>query len=157
MSTASVSASMDPFKLSRFLAAQDGIYEEVLREIKSGQKRSHWMWFVFPQISGLGSSAMARRYAIRGLDEARNYLDHPILGARLAECTRIVNSLQGRSALQIFGTPDHLKFCSSITLFEFVAGADSEFSRALNKYCAGKRDLTTLGLLQVPGKAEDKK
>jgi uncharacterized protein (DUF1810 family) len=140
----------DPFDLSRFLAAQEGVYESALQELRAGRKRSHWMWFIFPQIDGLGTSATARRYAIRGLVEARAYLAHPVLGARVAECTRTVNGLQGRTALQIFGTPDHLKFRSSMTLFELAAGARSGFSVALDKYCSGKRDPETLRLLRTP-------
>ena len=104
------------------------------------------MWFIFPQLDGLGTSATARRYAIKSLEEARAYLTHPILGARLVECTTTVNRLQGRTALQIFGTPDHMKFCSSITLIE-LAGSCAEFTFALDKYCKG-RDQVTLKVLQ---------
>jgi uncharacterized protein (DUF1810 family) len=140
----------DPFDPARFLSAQDGKYDEVVRELRSGQKVTHWMWYIFPQLSGLGSSATARHYAIQSLEQARSYLGHPVLGTRLLECTRIVNGLQGRTALQIFGSPDHLKFCSSMTLFELVAGSQSVFSFALDKYCSGRRDGATLKLLQLP-------
>lgn len=138
----------DPFDLGRFLSAQDDIYADALQELRAGRKRSHWMWFVFPQIDGLGRSATARRYAIKSLDEAREYLRHPVLGARLLECATAVNHLQGRTVHQIFGSPDDMKFCSSMTLFELIAGPDSEFSLALDKYCAGRRDPATLELIQ---------
>jgi uncharacterized protein (DUF1810 family) len=141
-------SATDPFDLGRFLSAQDGVYENAVRELRSGQKRSHWMWYVFPQIDGLGTSVTARRYAIKSLEEARRYLEHPILGARLLECTESVNRLEGRTALRIFGSPDDRKFCSSMTLFEAAAGPDSEFSLALDKYCSGRRDPATLKLLQ---------
>lgn len=148
---------MDPFDLARFLSAQEGSYADAVRELSSGRKRSHWMWYVFPQLDGLGASATARRYAIKSLAEARAYLEHPLLGARLRECATRVTGLQGRTALQIFGAPDHLKFCSSMTLFELVAGPDSEFSFALDKYCAGRRDPATLELLRLsPGAADPK-
>lgn len=145
----------DPHELSRFLAAQDGAYERALEELRSGRKRSHWMWFVFPQIDGLGSSSMARRYAIHSLAEARAYLEHPVLGARIVDCTNAVNEVQGRTLLQIFGAPDDLKFCSSMTLFERVGGSASPFAIALNKYCSGTRDEATLGLLRGSNTCED--
>jgi uncharacterized protein (DUF1810 family) len=138
----------DPFDLARFVAAQEGVYEQALAELKSGTKRSHWMWFVFPQLEGLGRSSTARLYAIRSLAEARAYLEHPLLGPRLLECTAAVNALRARSLRQIFGAPDDMKFCSSMTLFELVAGAGSEFSIALEKYCSG-RDAATLRLLEA--------
>lgn len=131
----------------RFLDAQADIYAQVLDELRTGRKRSHWMWFVFPQFDGLGLSATSRFYAIKSLDEARDYLRHPVLGARLIECTRIVNTVQGRSAHEIFGSPDDTKFRSSMTLFELVAEPDSEFTVALNKYFAGERDKRTLELV----------
>ena len=148
MDTASPS---DPFELSRFVAAQDPIYEDVLGELKNGFKRSHWMWFVFPQMSGLGTSRTSERYAIGSLAEARSYLGHPILGPRLLECTKAVNGLRGRTALDIFGAPDNLKFCSSMTLFELVTGPGSEFSSALDTFYRGKRDPATLRLVQELG------
>jgi uncharacterized protein (DUF1810 family) len=148
-------SATDPFDLGRFLSAQDGIYENAVRELRSGQKRSHWMWYVFPQINGLGTSVTAKHYAIKSLEEARKYLEHPILAARLLECTKSVNLLQGRTAFQIFGSPDDRKFCSSMTLFEVVAGPDSEFSLALDKYCSGRRDPATLKLLQLSPSAEN--
>ena len=140
--------SPGPFDLTRFVWAQEGLYEHVVQELRSGRKRSHWMWFVFPQVEGLGYSPTARRYAIRSLAEAHAYLEHPVLGARLVECTRIVNGLRGLSAHAIFGHPDDLKFCSSMTLFELVAGAGSDFSTALDRYYGGRRDPATLRCLQ---------
>jgi len=139
----------DPFNLARFIESQEGIYADAVEELRSGQKRSHWMWFIFPQIDGLGRSATARRYAIKSLNEAREYLRHPVLGARLIECVRTVNGLEGRTALQIFGTPDNMKFCSSMTLFEIAAGQGSVFSAALDKYCSGQRDSATASLVRA--------
>jgi uncharacterized protein (DUF1810 family) len=141
--------SSDPFDLARFVWAQEGVYEHAVQELRSGRKRSHWMWFVFPQVVGLGYSSTARRYAIRSLAEARAYLEHPMLGSRLVECTRVVNGLQGLSAHQIFGYPDDRKFCSSMTLFELVAGSGSDFAIALDRYYAGRRDAATVGLLEA--------
>ena len=145
---ASTHAADDPFDLARFLEAQADTYAQAVRELRSGQKRSHWMWFVFPQIDGLGASATARRYALKSLAETRAYLGHPVLGARIGECTRIVNGLAGRTARQIFGTPDDLKFRSSMTLFELVADPGSEFAAALDKFFAGARDARTLALVR---------
>ena len=123
-----------PFNLARFLEAQENIYVTALSELRSGQKRSHWMWFVFPQIKGLGFSTTARYYAIEGIDEARAYLTHPTLGPRLRACTEAVNNLHGKSLSQIFAYPDDLKFRSSMTLFELASDANSAFSKALDKY-----------------------
>lgn len=136
----------DPYNLARFLEAQDNAYASALWELQSGQKRSHWMWFIFPQIQGLGFSPTAQYYAIKGTDEARAYLAHPVLGPRLTECTAAVNAVVGKTLSQIFGYPDHLKFRSSMTLFELAAGEDSEFARALDKYCGSERDDATLAL-----------
>jgi uncharacterized protein (DUF1810 family) len=135
------------FDLARFLDAQADWYSEALDELKAGCKRSHWMWFIFPQFEGLGVSATSHHFAIKSLAEARAYLDHPVLGARLVECTGIVNCLEGRTARQIFGTPDDLKFRSSMTLFELATGPGSEFASALEKYCTGERDLRTIELV----------
>jgi uncharacterized protein (DUF1810 family) len=137
----------DAFDLARFVDAQEHAYEHALAEVESGTKRTHWMWFVFPQLAGLGRSGAAQRYAIRNLAEARAYLAHPLLGARLRECTQAVNRLQGRSVRQVFGSPDDLKFCSSMTLFELAAGPGAEFTAALEKYFSGRRDTATLQLL----------
>lgn len=134
----------DPYDLNRFLAAQEGVYEKALAELRTGEKRTHWMWFIFPQIEGLGYSPMARRYSIKSIEEARQYLNHPVLGRRLLECTEAVVNLKGGSVSEIFGYPDDLKFKSSMTLFEKIAGAGSVFSRALDRYCQGERDTATL-------------
>ncbi len=140
---------MDPFDLARFVDAQAGNHAQALEELRAGRKRSHWMWFVFPQFEGLGLSATSRRYAIRSLDEARAYLAHPVLGARLLECTRATNAHAGRSAHEIFGSPDDMKLRSSMTLFELAAGPGSEFSKALEKYFDGRRDAKTLELVRL--------
>lgn len=138
----------DPYNLERFVAAQADCYGQVLDELRAGQKRSHWMWFIFPQFAGLGFSATSRLYAIGSLDEARAYLSHPLLGARLAECTTIVNQLQGRSARQIFGVIDEIKFGSSMTLFELAAPSNAVFASALEKYFVGRRDTRSLELIR---------
>lgn len=130
--------------LQRFVDAQAPVYEQVSTELRSGRKRTHWMWFVFPQIVGLGESAMAQRFAIASLDEARAYVNHPVLGPRLKECTRWVNETEGRSIDQIFGYPDDLKFRSSMTLFAHATRDNAEFLQALSKYCGGEFDPLTL-------------
>ena len=138
----------DPYALQRFLDAQDPIFEHVLAELEAGYKQRHWMWFVFPQLAGLGSSSMAQRYGISGIAEAQAYLAHPLLGRRLTECTRLVNVVAGRTAEQIFGSVDALKFRSSMTLFAQVEGSDSCFAEALHKYYAGQPDAFTLEKLR---------
>ncbi len=138
----------DPFQLSRFLEAQEKIYDRALAELNSGRKRSHWMWFVFPQIEGLGFSSTTRYYSIESLQEARQYLDHPVLGKRLRECAETLLALAGLSASSIFGYPDDLKLKSSMTLFASAAGAGSVFTRVLEKYYQGTRDERTLALLE---------
>lgn len=130
--------------LQRFVKAQDSVYEHVVSELRAGRKRSHWMWFIFPQISGLGRSDMAQRFAISSLEEATAYLNHPVLGARLEECARLVNAVDGSSIEQIFGRPDDMKFHSSMTLFARAAPANQVFSQALEKYFAGRLDAATL-------------
>lgn len=142
------------FDLERFVTAQRQNYDDAIRELRGGAKETHWMWYVFPQIDGLGTSAMARQFAISSLDEARAYLDHPVLGPRLLECTRAVNGLIGKSALRIFGTPDNLKFRSSMTLFAQVAGPESVFSEALRKYFDGPDPLTLRCLTELPPSIE---
>jgi uncharacterized protein (DUF1810 family) len=138
----------DEFDLQRFVDAQARVYDDVLDELRHGQKRSHWMWFIFPQIAGLGSSPMARAYALRSIEEARAYLGHPLLGERLRNCTRLVNAISGKSAHDIFGSPDDLKFCSSMTLFAEAAGDEEEpFDDALRRFHAGRRDGNTLRIL----------
>ncbi|MGD9656642.1 MAG: DUF1810 domain-containing protein [Methylocystis sp.] len=140
-------ASGDAYDLARFVAAQDSVFAQATAELAAGRKRSHWMWFIFPQIEGLGASAMAQRYAISSLAEARAYLDHPLLGARLKECVALVNKVEGRSAHQIFGHPDDLKFHSSMTLFAAAAPEEPKFAAALRKYFDGRRDPLTLSAL----------
>lgn len=137
----------DPHDLDRFLRAQQGDYERALGEITAGAKCSHWMWYVFPQLDGLGHSAMARRYAIKGAGEARAYLEHPILGDRLRACTEVLLAHVGRSATGIFGYPDDLKLRSSATLFASVSAPGSGFHRLLEKYYPGGPDGETLRLL----------
>jgi uncharacterized protein (DUF1810 family) len=136
------------FGLQRFVEAQDRVYSSVVGELRSGQKRSHWMWFVFPQLQGLGSSAMAREYAIRSREEARAYADHPVLGPRLRECVELVLATERRTASQIFSYPDDLKFHSSMTLFEATAAVPDVFRAALTKYFDGRPDQRTLDLLR---------
>ena len=140
----------DRFDLERFVEAQAGVYDVALGELRAGRKRSHWMWFVFPQIAGLGSSPTARTYAIGSLEEARAYLAHPVLGKRLVECVEAVNAVSGRSAGDIFGYPDELKFRSCLTLFLLAAAADAKapFQLALDKYFAGQADAITLQKLE---------
>lgn len=137
----------DRFDLDRFVAAQTDHYATAIAELRAGRKRTHWMWFVFPQYDGLGFSSTAKYYAIGSLDEARAYLAHPLLGARLVECAEAVAGLSGRTLGEIFGDPDDLKFRSSMTLFEQAAGPDSPFSLALDRCCGGQRDQVTLELL----------
>ena len=134
--------------LTRFITAQDPVYNDVLSELKSGQKRSHWMWFIFPEIDGLGHSAMAKRYAIKSADEAREYLSHPVLAKRLIECAETVKGIQDRSASQIFGYPDDMKFRSSLTLFASVSGEASIFHDLITKYYTGKPDERTIEILR---------
>jgi uncharacterized protein (DUF1810 family) len=131
-------ASQDEFNLDRFLTAQESVYPQVVAELQAGRKRSHWMWFIFPQVIGLGRSATSRFYAIQSEDEARAYLAHPILGQRLLDCVTILLAGEESSALRIFGQPDTLKFQSSLTLFAGVAEPDSIFEQALEKFFDGK-------------------
>ena len=138
----------DTYDLKRFLIAQEGVYERALAELKGGQKRTHWIWFIFPQIDGLGYSPTAKRYSIKSMEEARQYQDHAVLGKRLLECTEAVVALKGGSVSEIFGYPDDMKFKSSMTLFEKIAGSASVFSSAIDRYCHGERDATTLRLLE---------
>jgi uncharacterized protein (DUF1810 family) len=139
----------DPHYLERFVDAQESVIDDVKRELRSGRKRSHWMWFVFPQVAGLGRSDVARRYAIDSLEEARAYLAHRVLGPRLRECTALVNDVDGRTASEIFGSPDDLKFRSSMTLFELAADDPAPFRIALETYYDGERDPKTLERLDV--------
>lgn len=137
----------DPHHLKRFLEAQNPLYSRVKAELRSGQKTGHWMWFIFPQLRGLGRSPMANEYGISSREEALAYLQHPILGERLRECTRLVHSVEGRSVNEIFGYPDDLKFRSSMTLFANVSPQDQIFKHALEKFFEGEPDRLTLQLL----------
>ena len=137
------------FDLNRFTDAQAGVYETAYAELKSGQKRTQWMWYIFPQIDGLGRSTTAKFYAIKSLEEARQYLKHPVLGARLLECAEGVLAINGRTASEIFGYPDDLKLKSSMTLFASVTTSGSVFVRVLDKYFHGERDVKTLQLLEI--------
>ena len=136
-------STIDHYNLQRFMDAQNPVFEQVCQELRQGQKRSHWMWFIFPQLKGLGSSHMAAHFAISGREEAEMYLKHPVLGPRLRECARLVNLVEGRSIQQIFGYPDDLKFRSSMTLFAEVTSENKVFKDALQKYFAGKPDPLT--------------
>lgn len=133
----------DPHDLQRFVAAQAGVYDQVREELRRGRKASHWMWFVFPQIAGLGHSATARRYAIASLAEACAYLAHPVLGPRLRECAALVTAVEGKTLNAILGSPDDLKFHSSMTLFALASDNDPVFVAALDKYFAGALDPAT--------------
>jgi uncharacterized protein (DUF1810 family) len=146
----SASDRSDPHDLNRFISAQEGVYDRALAELRDGLKRSHWMWYIFPQIEGLGHSPATRHYSIKSLEEARQYLAHPVLGARIKECAAAVLAVQGRSAADIFGHPDDWKLQSSMTLFELVSGAQSVFGRVLEKYYQGKRDSRTLEIVGKP-------
>jgi len=139
----------DPHDLNRFVEAQADVYEQALVEIRSGQKRSHWMWHIFPQFDGLGMSSTSRRYSIKSVAEAKAYLGHPVLGPRLAECAEAVLRVEGRSALQIFGSVDEQKLKSCATLFASVSPAGSVFQRLLEKYFQGGHDGKTLRLLGI--------
>jgi uncharacterized protein (DUF1810 family) len=142
----------DPYNLSRFLRAQEDDYERALSEIRSGQKRTHWMWYVFPQLDGLAFSSTSQHYAIKSLEETKAYLDHPVLGPRLLECAEAAVRVEGRSAAAIFGSPDDLKLRSCATLFACVAPPGSVFDRLLDKFYGGARDDKTLRLLGIgPG------
>jgi len=135
------------FDLQRFVSAQARVIEQVRAELAAGRKRSHWMWFIFPQLRGLGHSATAQRYALSGLEEAQAYRQHPLLGARLIECTSLVNGLKDLSAHDVFGSPDDLKFRSCMTLFARVPQAGAVFEQALSRYFDGVPDPRTLQLL----------
>jgi uncharacterized protein (DUF1810 family) len=133
-----------PFDLQRFVDAQEPVFEQVLAELRAGRKQSHWMWFIFPQLMGLGHSAMAIRYAISSREEAEAYVQHPILGPRLRDCTRLVNLVEGRSIGQIFSSPDDLKFRSCMTLFAQATSDNEVFEDAVKKYFGGECDSRTL-------------
>lgn len=137
----------DQYHLQRFVDAQQPVFERVCAELRAGDKRTHWMWFIFPQIKGLGHSELARRYAISSVAEASAYLEHPILGARLRECSRLVAAVDGRTIDEIFGYPDDMKFRSSMTLFAQTASDNQVFSDCLQKYFNGEPDPLTLSQL----------
>jgi uncharacterized protein (DUF1810 family) len=139
--------SAERFELDRFLTAQAPVFDTALRELQAGRKRTHWMWFIFPQLRGLGHSPRAQFYGIASLAEARAYLAHPVLGSRLAHCTKAVIESSAPSLHDLFGRPDDVKFGSSMTLFEAAAPDDPTFAQALDRWCDGKRDARTLALL----------
>jgi uncharacterized protein (DUF1810 family) len=139
----------DPFNLERFVNAQNPIFDEVVSELRQGRKTTHWIWFIFSQLKGLGTSSMSARYGISSQPEAKAYLDHPILGPRLIECTEIVNAVEGRSIEEIFGGIDSVKFRSSMTLFSTVSQGNRIFQDALDKYFDGESDKHTVKLLQA--------
>lgn len=138
----------DRYDLNRFIEAQEAVYDQALSELKNGRKRTHWMWFIFPQIAGLGSSPMSHRYSIGSADEARAYLAHPILGQRLIECSNAILAVENKSATEILGPPDDMKLKSCATLFETVSQSGSVFTQILEKFYAGERDSRTLSLIQ---------
>lgn len=137
----------DPYDLSRFVRAQEDVYPQALAEIRSGRKRTHWMWFIFPQLDGLASSATSKRFSISGTQEAEAYLEHPVLGPRLHECAEAIVAIEGRSASEILGSPDDLKLRSSATLFAAVLPPGSVFERLIAKYYDGVGDNRTTDLL----------
>jgi uncharacterized protein (DUF1810 family) len=138
----------DPFDLQRFVDAQASVYHTVIAELRAGRKRSHWIWFIFPQVAGLGHSPSAQRYAISSLEEARAYLRHDVLGSRLHECAQLVNQIAGRSITEIFGSPDDLKVRSSMTLFARATGDNQDFVALLDRYYDGEQDPLTLRRLR---------
>ncbi len=140
-------AASHHYNLQRFVDAQEPVYADVCSELRAGQKQSHWIWFIFPQIAGLGRSDTAQRFAIGSVDEAATYLAHPILGPRLRECTRLTLEIEGRTAEEIFGSPDWMKFRSSMTLFAESADDDALFVAALETYFEGEPDEATLGMM----------
>ena len=144
-----VSNAGDPYDLSRFVQAQEGVYEEALSEIRSGRKQSHWMWYIFPQFDGLGFSSTSKHYAIKSIAEAKAYLSHPLLGSRLLACAEAALSVQGPTALEIFGSPDNMKLRSCATLFASVSQPGSVFDQLLDKYFQSERDDKTLRLLGI--------
>ena len=139
----------DPFDLDRFVRAQAQTYTRALSELERGRKESHWMWWIFPQIDGLGSSPTSRTYSIKSEDEARAYLGHPVLGPRLIECSEAVLAVDEKSATEILGSPDDLKLKSSATLFGYISAPGSVFERILDKFYGGERDAATLRLLRA--------
>lgn len=141
-------AGPDPYNLQRFVDAQNPVFERVCAELRAGRKTSHWMWFIFPQIRGLGHSPTALHFAISSLEEAQAYLQHSVLAPRLRNCTTLVNAVRNSTAEQIFGYPDYLKFCSCMTLFVSASADRQVFQQALDKFFAGEPDPLTLAQLQ---------
>ena len=139
---------IDKFNPGRFIYKQDFVYENVVRELKNGQKNSHWMWFIFPQIEGLGRSSIAKEFSIKSMAEARAYLDHPVLGERLKQCTQLVLDIDGKTAIDIFGHPDYLKFRSCMSLYSAVEEKGNIFEMALSKYFNGIPDERTLSIIK---------
>ncbi|WP_256005004.1 DUF1810 domain-containing protein [Pedobacter deserti] len=137
----------DPNNLSRFISAQQGSYDTALREVQDGRKRTHWMWYIFPQVLGLGKTDTSIHYAIRDLGEAKDYLEHPVLGMRLLQISRALLELDANNAHSVFGSPDDLKLRSSMTLFSLVEGADPVFQQVLDKFFNGQKDEKTIALL----------
>ena len=137
----------DPFHLERFVTAQQRVYPQVVSELRAGAKRSHWMWFIFPQLAGLGRSSTAKFYGLQDATEAQAYWQHPLLGTRLRECFQILLTLTDRTAHEIFGSPDDLKLCSCATLFASISPRDSEFEQVIVKYYSGRHDARTQELL----------
>jgi uncharacterized protein (DUF1810 family) len=134
--------------LSRFLSAQQSIYPQVVKELQAGKKTSHWMWFIFPQINGLAQSSTAKHYSIKNIKEAKEFIEHPVLGKRLLECANILININNKTADDIFGYPDNLKLKSCITLFNYIASNQKVFAEVLQKYFAGDHDEKTLSILQ---------
>lgn len=149
MPNAPESKTADPYDLGRFLRAQEADFARALSEIKSGRKQTHWMWYIFPQFAGLGFSSTSQHYSIKSIEEAKAYLDHPVLGPRLLECAEAALAVQGRSAPEIFGSPDDMKLRSCATLFACVSPPGSVFERLLERYYGGQRDDKTLRLMGV--------
>jgi uncharacterized protein (DUF1810 family) len=140
----------DPYDQQRFVDAQSGVYDTAVAELRAGRKRTHWIWFIFPQLAGLGRSPTAARFAISSLDEARAYLAHEVLGPRLRECTQLVNTIRGRSVDDIFGWPDNLKVRSSMTLFAHATSDNEDFVAVFDTFYGGEEDPATVDLLQEP-------
>lgn len=138
----------DPYDLRRFVDAQDPVYASVLAELRAGRKRSHWMWFIFPQLAALGRSSTAQRYGIAGLAEGRAFLAHPVLGPRLRECSQLAADVEDGSAEEVFGWPDNLKLRSSMTLFAHCSEDNTDFIAVLDRFYAGEEDSATVELLQ---------
>ncbi|HEX7458804.1 MAG TPA: DUF1810 domain-containing protein [Ginsengibacter sp.] len=137
--------------INRFIRAQENIYPQVVNELQNGKKTSHWMWFIFPQIEGLGFSSTSKYYSIKTIAEAKEYVMHPVLGKRLLECSTILLNIEGKSAESIFGYPDNLKLQSSMTLFSFTSPESTVFLNVLNKYFNNKKDQKTLDILKLMG------